>query len=272
VNGQDDDIDERYRRASADDTSGPSEAVRRAVLGHAAKLAAERRAIERPAVKRRRWRPAAYGGLAAAAALAGLLIVPHFLPSTAPLNPAPIGATAPPAASAPAARAPTASAPAMRESTPRRAQDSASVNALQRPAPAAEFTGGAAAKAAPQRPTPADSASAPRPSAALAGRASAGTGAPLDAAAALRQAAQSGDIPRLSALLEEEIDVDARDAAGRTALLLAVLRGQAAAVDVLLAHGADPNAADASGTTALAAAEVDHQAHIIAALRRAGAR
>jgi hypothetical protein len=95
--------------------------------------------------------------------------------------------------------------------------------------------------------------------------------APTDSATALRQAAQSGDTSRLRALLDEQIDVDARDPAGRTALMLAVIGGQAQAVDALLARGADPNAADSRGTTPLAAALAANHADIIAALRRAGA-
>jgi ankyrin repeat protein len=65
---------------------------------------------------------------------------------------------------------------------------------------------------------------------------------------------------------------DARDAEGRTALMLAVLRGQSHAVEVLLANGADPNAADARGTTPLQAALAGHQQAIAATLQRAGAR
>ncbi len=97
--GPPDDIDERYRRAAALDPGRPSDAVRRAVLEHAAKLAAERSlgrppaqsaedipaklGVERSAANQRRWRPAVYGTLAAAG-LAGLLIAPQYLPQQAP--------------------------------------------------------------------------------------------------------------------------------------------------------------------------------------------
>jgi hypothetical protein len=92
-------------------------------------------------------------------------------------------------------------------------------------------------------------------------------------AATLRSAAESGDLPRLRALLAKRpTDLEARDPAGRSALLLAVLHGQAAAVDALLAAGADPNSAAADGTTPLQAARSAHEASIAAALRRAGAR
>jgi hypothetical protein len=92
-------------------------------------------------------------------------------------------------------------------------------------------------------------------------------------AATLRSAAESGDLPRLRALLAKRpTDLEARDPAGRSALLLAVLHGQAAAVDALLAAGANPNSAAADGTTPLQAARSAHEASIAAALRRAGAR
>jgi Ankyrin repeats (3 copies) len=111
-------------------------------------------------------------------------------------------------------------------------------------------------------------ASAPWPTPHLLGHAP----GPPSSAVALRSAAESGDMPRLRALLAEQIDIDARDAHGRTALMVATLAGQNAAVDALLASGADPNGADADGTTPLAAALDAHQSSIAASLRRAGAR
>jgi len=93
-----DEVDDLYRRESALDPSRPSESVRRAVLEHATQLAAERSAkngpaqigAARPAANPRWWRPTTFGTLAAAA-LAGLLIVPHFLAPDAP----PVGALPP---------------------------------------------------------------------------------------------------------------------------------------------------------------------------------
>jgi uncharacterized protein len=92
------------------------------------------------------------------------------------------------------------------------------------------------------------------------------------AAAALRRAAQTGDIPVLQSLLDRGVAIDAPDSSGRTALMLATLHGQTPAVEALLAHGADPNAADADGTTPLQAAMAADQRAIVAALRRAGAQ
>ena len=104
-----DEADERYRRLSDRDPSAPSEGVRRAVLRHAALLAQQARTegnsatTDRSAARGGRWRVATYGGLAAAAALAGLLMVPHFLmPSTPPPALKPLAAS-PPQSAAPAA-------------------------------------------------------------------------------------------------------------------------------------------------------------------------
>src|SRR5258708_24910051 len=102
---QADEVDNRYRRESALDPSRPSESVRRAVLEHATQRAAERSAKNgpaqigagRPAANPRWWRPTAFGTLAAAA-LAGLLIIPRFLAPDAPpvgaLPTAPVGPNA----------------------------------------------------------------------------------------------------------------------------------------------------------------------------------
>src|SRR5450755_1328157 len=87
------DIDDEYRRASAQDPSQPSDSTRRTILAHAAALAAQRAAgkdpvsadFRRPAANQSSWRPALIGTLAAAG-LAGLLITPLFLPSRGPIS------------------------------------------------------------------------------------------------------------------------------------------------------------------------------------------
>src|ERR1700679_1971206 len=87
-NEEPDETDDLYRRLSARDSSAPSEVVRRAVLRHAAELAA----------KRTRRRVATHGGLAAAATLAGLLTLPRFwtpMPPAAPVARLPAAASAP---------------------------------------------------------------------------------------------------------------------------------------------------------------------------------
>jgi hypothetical protein len=260
------DVDKRYRRLSDRDSSRPSEAIRRAVLRHAAEHAAQGRAQEnstpiefrRRSANQPRWRVATYGGLAAAA-LAGLLIAPHFLTERAAEKPATpaepraftgnvrpsqnpaLGAVA----GADARRAPMAQGRA-RESAP--APQLAQMQTMRTPS---------AARAMPSSPSPAAPPAAARS---------------LDAARALREAAQSGNDQTLKALLAGRIDIDARDPSGRTALMLAVLNDQKEAVNSLLAAGADPNVADTSGTTPLEAAVAGARSEIAAALRRAGAR
>ena len=262
-----DDADDLYRRASALDESRPSELVRRRVLDHAAQLAAERAAKNAPpgiASARganrtwRRRRPAIFGTLAAAA-LAGLVVIPRFFTPSVPPG-------APP--SAPPMAAISASPPAADSRNPAAADRIAE--------PAAEF-------AAKNSPAKMQNMAAARSSAAASGASQAGAPAqPMarvaaaerssDPAAELRRAAEIGDLAELQTLLDSEPLIEARDENGRTALMLAALHGQSQAVDVLLAHGADPNAADGHGTTPLQAAVAGNQQAIAAALRRAGAR
>ena len=340
--GDSDDADELYRRASAQQGGGPSEAVRSAILKHAAQLAAERaandnvaqRRIKRPTARQAWWRPAAFGTLAAAA-LAGLLVVPQFIRPTAPsmsasstapqtltrsggaaddkagnaalesapksLSAARQGQIAAPSAPAAAPRvaqnAPDANsgpveeiivteqrAPAKKGArTEQYAADTQDANAAGKPAAQDELqeraadraqdarraVGGAVASSTPPAAVP--SAAAPLSNVTVtAGRAAASPRAEAwgDPAVQLRHAAEIGDVVTLQALLDRQPDVDARDANGRTALMLATLRGRAPAVDLLLAAGADANAVDARGTTPLQAALAGDQA---ATPRRCGA-
>jgi len=213
-----DDLDERYRRASALDTGRPSEAARLAILAHAATLAVERaaRAPQRKSLRR----PAFIGGLAAAA-LAGVLIIPRFL---APH----VGGPPPASRVAPAV---LSTIEAAREKTLAQGQSQSAVSSD-------------AAPAAPAHPDPAD----------------------------LRRAAERGDLTKLRTLMAEGVPTEARDADGRTALMLAVQHGRADVVNELLAHGADPGAADADGETPLQTAVITGQTVVAEALRRAGTR
>jgi hypothetical protein len=307
---QPDDVDDQYRRASALDPSRPSEAVRRAVLAHAAQLVAKRATRDegsmikstRRAVNQAWWRPAILGTLAAAA-LAGLVVAPRFLalrslpaaatPSAEGSVPnAPDTRTDERAASAPAAGPESTAKP--RASTPgadmptARARPKVDAPVRDGPAPVVAETASAAPPArgeaqstdamgagleARQRRAPANtSATTAITAVPRLGAAVTPTDAAVDPAAAFRRAAEMGDLSGLKALLEKQADIDSRDAVGRTALMLATLHGQTNAVAVLLAYGADPNAADADGTTPLQAAKAgDHRA-IVAALQRYGAR
>jgi hypothetical protein len=264
------DLDEIYRRASALDPSRPSEAVRRTVLEHAAALAA---APPRPAANRARWRPAIFGTLAAAG-LAGLLIMPRVFNPRAPAESADTVAPAeapPVVATPPLAGAPPLAAPAAARSRAIAPADRRRADAqpdLQSLAEATPRTADASRKGAPRLEAAAKSGAAAENTTASAQPAS----PQADPSAALRRAAETGDVQTLRAILDAPIRIDAPDARGRTALILAASRGQAESAEVLLAHGADPNAADVNGTTPLQAALAADQPAIVAALRRAGAR
>jgi DNA-directed RNA polymerase specialized sigma24 family protein len=87
----------------------------------------------------------------------------------------------------------------------------------------------------------------------------------------LYRAAQSGDRSGLQAALAGNVDVNAYDAKGHTALILAIQHGQVDIVKTLLAHGANPNKADSKGTTPLGAAYSRGNFEILKAVQRAGA-
>lgn len=59
-----------------------------------------------------------------------------------------------------------------------------------------------------------------------------------------------GDDAIAARLLKQKCDVNARNKAGQTALMMAALFGRTRQIDMLLAAGADPAIADASGRTA----------------------
>jgi len=273
-NRPDDDFDSLYRRTFSRVVDGPSESVRRAVLRHAAELAANRAAdlsapgshahwVPMRAGAHSHWRRSAVYGTLAVAALACLVVVPHWLlPPTKPRAPAATVAKLAPS---------VAMAPALSGSAP----------GLSGPAPAPKIEelqpGNVSAETSRDRRVDAntsyyDRPSAPAPAAASATASAAPAAAPRDVASALREAAKTGNVPRLRALLDEHADVDARDSDGRTALMLAVINGRPGAVAALLASGADPNAAAGNGTTPLQFAEARDEPDIAAALRRAGAR
>ncbi len=288
-----DDVDAQYRRASALDPSRPGEAVRRAVLAHAAQLATERATAGAGRLKSRRsahpawWRPAIFGTLAAAG-LAGLVIAPQWLAPRAPPAAAssPIAPAADNLAPEPATRPPAASPEiTARPPAPVRSANLPAYSARARPktteptlAPAAQST-----SRAPPAESRAVDAGAAATGGLIAGQRMAGNPSAVTSIAAaprvgtnpaaeFRHAAEVGNLAALSALVEKQPDIDARDSAGRTALMLATLHGEADAVVALLAHGADPNAADADGTTPLQAATAGDHPAIVAALRRYGAR
>jgi hypothetical protein len=86
----------------------------------------------------------------------------------------------------------------------------------------------------------------------------------------LWQAAKNGDMSGLQAALAGNVDVNALNAKGQTALILAIQNNHVDAVRALLAHGANPNTADSHGFTPLRAARVRGNWAILTALERNG--
>lgn len=302
------DMDADYRRWSSNDPARPADSVRMAVLAHAARLAEERRtSLQSSTLKRRlyRWAAPVFGGLAAAT-LVGFLVIPRFIVSrqsagnaadaliarevqpTAAREAASAASSAPAPAPAIAANSP----PALDEKLESRPAKNASSLAESRakraspapPAPSPQALDGSMVvtgsllsrsqeQAAPNA-LLAGRAANSAPSAAFSPRAkfTATAGLEADAGEALRRSAALGDLPGVKALLSGTIDIESRDTAGRTALLLAASNGHTAVVTALLNRGADPNATDSYGDTPLHAALAGHQGEIVNALRRAGAR
>ena len=91
------------------------------------------------------------------------------------------------------------------------------------------------------------------------------------AASTLHEAAISGDVDTVQAILATSVDVNARDSYGRTALMHAVDRGYIVIVPLLLEAGANPEIQAPDGATALFIAAVHGHAGIIALLMKTGA-
>lgn len=82
----------------------------------------------------------------------------------------------------------------------------------------------------------------------------------------------SGNIDRVSLLLERGADPNRRDRTGQTALMYAAGRGDAGSnlVQLLISYGADINLADNDGNTALDVAKASSAPAVEELLRRAG--
>jgi hypothetical protein len=89
--------------------------------------------------------------------------------------------------------------------------------------------------------------------------------------ATLQSAVAQGDVTQTATLLDQGAVIDARDEAGRTPLMLAVIEDRVEIVRLLLARGADPNAADNGGHTPLQQATKRNLRDIAALLEQAGA-
>ena len=70
----------------------------------------------------------------------------------------------------------------------------------------------------------------------------------------IHDAARRADIGLVASLVRSGTDINARDANGRTPLIIAAKGGETDLVQMLLILGADPQARDDAGTSALRAA------------------
>jgi uncharacterized protein len=87
----------------------------------------------------------------------------------------------------------------------------------------------------------------------------------------LIRAASAGDLTRVKALIDANINVNAADRFRNTALIMASLNGHLDVVHALLGAKANVNAANVNGATALTVAALDGHADIVQALLSAGA-
>lgn len=87
----------------------------------------------------------------------------------------------------------------------------------------------------------------------------------------LWSAARDNDLRELARLLDAGAELEARDARGYTALMLAAYSGHLDATQYLLARGADPNTSDHAGNSALMGAAFKGEVAIARALLAAGA-
>jgi len=275
MSAQDDELVRRYREASALEDARPGAQVREAVRAHARMLAAA--AVAPPpaatqavaaAANQPRWKIRALAAVAVVG-LTGLLMLQFErgapeekdiafgqrraeapAPATVPA-PAPV-AEASPAADA-AAQKPAAPAPAPAKK-PARAAPAA--EAESRPdSSAARATAGF-----PAPPPPATNRSLAQSTAEMSKRSAVADSGPLPQG--LQEAARAGQTAEVESLVHQGAPIDARDGAGRTALMLAAMHGHTATVRKLLALGANPALVDREGLNAAQLARQRGHAHI----------
>lgn len=282
------DLDLLYQRASGHDAARPSTAAREVILERARMLAAhageERLPGEdaRPRTPQRqsplgaalaelsrrvaRW-PRLRWQIAAPVAAAALALI-VWQPQLRSRLPAPASKTAAPAAAPAAGSEPARSAPAAATAEAPVPAPSAS-NLASNLASGAELAPAENRASAPRT----ASAAAAAPRAQLREREVAPPVGPATPSELLHEAAARGDVSRVRSVLRMyNVAINAVDADGRTALMLAVLHGQEAVVRELLGRGADPNIADTTGRTPLEVARDRNELSIFDVLLQAGAR
>jgi hypothetical protein len=193
-------------------------------------------------------------------------------------SPAPAEHTQSPAAQAPAkprvARQNTPTPPNVstaQSSPPTSARPEPAVpapSAANNPAPTSTPVPSPETRQAAVAPTPPPPAPAPAPTQTAPTPAPAATAAPISPPEDFYRAAESGDLAKLKDVLETNVDVNALDPKGHTALILAIQRGRTDTVKLLLAHGANPNQPDAHGTSPMTAAYARGDLQITHALQR----
>jgi len=265
MSAQDDELVRRYREASGQEDARPSAQVREAVRAHARMLAAAAAApppVAAPAAaaaNQSRWKLSALAAVAVVG-LTGLLMLqfergapeerdiafgqrraeapaPAAAPVPAPMAEASLAANAvaqKPATPAPVpAKKPARAAPALEaESRP----DSSAARAMA---------------GSPSPPPPAADRALAAPSAEMRKRSAAASSGPdTSLPQSLQEAAGAGRAPEVESLVSQGIPIDARDGAGRTALMLAAMNGQTDTVQKLLALGANPALVDREGLNA----------------------
>ena len=80
-----------------------------------------------------------------------------------------------------------------------------------------------------------------------------------------------GNLPQVRSLLEQSVDVNAKDSHGQTALMRASLSGQSELVRALGAQGADLNVTAKYNLSALMLAVINGSAEVVQTLAAAGA-
>lgn len=251
---QDEELLARYRRASADG-AGPSDAVRAAILAESRRVAAElaKQAprqpfdVSRPAANDSRWKIPVFGTVGAAL-LAALLFAPRYWENAPPaqmsMAPAPASAPAPKLEEVKPYAAPAPTLP------PSAAQNYTPAARARPPELSVQAAESGARSMSADRAARAESALKP---------------------ATLESAVAQGDVAQATSLLDQGAVIDARDAAGRTPLMLAVTQDRLEIVRLLLARGADPNAADNAGHTPLQQATKRNLQDVAVLLEQAGA-